>query len=207
MGLVSILDDAGGPLKRKLTEYPRIRLPPRRPSLPRPAADEVRALDKPRRHFTKVSSLPLLGLEYFHEYLDRYSAKKIMRRGFRGCARSVLAANSLQPTQTPFEVDFDCFQDTSRLSIGQPHCAVREFYGRQDHESLQGSGKGCEERMGGTKGFLVCLSGLGLLVFCLSSSREKSPPQPPAETDSAETADAQGQESQVPRKLGEKSQF
>ncbi len=59
--------------------------------------------------------------------------------------------------------------------------------------------------MGGTKWFLVCLFGLGLLVFYLSSSREES--QPPAETDSAETADAQGQESQVPRKQGEKSQF
>ncbi len=61
--------------------------------------------------------------------------------------------------------------------------------------------------MGGTKWFLVCLFGLGLLVFYLSSSREESPPQPTAETDSAETADAQGQENQVPRKLGEKSQF
>ena len=43
----------------------------------------------------KVSSLPLLGLEYFHEYLDRYSAREQMRRGFRGCARSVPAANNL----------------------------------------------------------------------------------------------------------------
>ena len=33
-------------------------------------------LSEPTRHFTKVSSLPLLGLEYFHEYLDRYSAKE-----------------------------------------------------------------------------------------------------------------------------------
>jgi hypothetical protein len=45
------------------------------------AADESAALDQPGRHFTKVSSLPLLGLEYFHEYLDRYSKKEQMRRG------------------------------------------------------------------------------------------------------------------------------
>ncbi len=38
------------------------------------------ALDQPRRHFTKVASLPLLGLEYFHEYLDRYLLKEQMRR-------------------------------------------------------------------------------------------------------------------------------
>ncbi len=38
------------------------------------------ALDQPRRHFTKVASLPLLGLEYFHEYLDRYLIKEQMRR-------------------------------------------------------------------------------------------------------------------------------
>ncbi len=42
----------------------------RRPSLPGPAAaDEPGTLDELRNHFTKVSSLPLLGLEYFHEYL------------------------------------------------------------------------------------------------------------------------------------------
>ncbi len=62
------------------------------PSLPRPAAtDEPGALDQPRRHLAKVSSCPLLGLEYFHGYLDRYSAKKQMRKGSRGlcphCAR------------------------------------------------------------------------------------------------------------------------
>ncbi len=44
-------------------------------------ADEPRTLDELRKHFTKVSSLPFLGLEYFHEYLDRYSAKEQMRRG------------------------------------------------------------------------------------------------------------------------------
>jgi len=58
------------------------------------AADEFDALDEPRRHFTKVSSLPLLGLEYFHEYFDRYSAKEQMRISVLGMtsitARSLL---------------------------------------------------------------------------------------------------------------------
>ena len=47
-----------------------------------PAADEPAALEQPKRHFTKVSSLPLLGLKYFHECLDRYSAKEQTRKGF-----------------------------------------------------------------------------------------------------------------------------
>jgi len=82
---------------------------PRRPSLPRPAAaDEPGALEQPKRHFTKVSSCPLLGLEYFQEYLDRYSVKEQMRKGlqglclynqgFRGC--TILAACSTVSRQT-----------------------------------------------------------------------------------------------------------
>jgi len=55
------------------------------------AADEPGALDQPRRHFTQISSLPLLGLEYFHDYLDRYPAKEQTLRSLRGlcpkCAR------------------------------------------------------------------------------------------------------------------------
>jgi hypothetical protein len=47
-------------------------------------------LDQPRKHFTKVSSLPLLGLEYLHEYLDRYSAKEQMRRGLPELSRDQL---------------------------------------------------------------------------------------------------------------------
>ena len=33
-------------------------------------ADELRALDQTTKHFTTVSSLPLLGLKYFHKYLE-----------------------------------------------------------------------------------------------------------------------------------------
>ncbi len=63
-------------------EFEKLRFSKRRPSLPRPAAaDEPGTIEQLRRHFTKVSSLPLLGLEYFHGYLDRYSAKGQMRRG------------------------------------------------------------------------------------------------------------------------------
>ncbi len=44
-----------------------------------------------REHLAELSSLSLLGLEYFHEYLDRYSAKEQMRKGSKGlclkCAR------------------------------------------------------------------------------------------------------------------------
>jgi len=44
------------------------------------AADESETLDSPKRHFTKASSGPLLGLEYFHEYSDRYLSKEQMWR-------------------------------------------------------------------------------------------------------------------------------
>jgi len=47
------------------------------------AADEPGTLAQPRRYFTKVSSLLLLGLEYFYEYFDRYFTQEQMRRGFR----------------------------------------------------------------------------------------------------------------------------
>jgi len=57
--------------------------PPRRPSLPRPAAaDELGTVDQSRGHLAKVSSLPLLGLQYFHGYSDRYSAKEQVWKGF-----------------------------------------------------------------------------------------------------------------------------
>ncbi len=44
------------------------------------AADEPRTLAQLGRYITKVFPLPLLGLEYFHEYLERYSAKGQMRK-------------------------------------------------------------------------------------------------------------------------------
>ena len=50
------------------------------------AADEPGALDQPRKRFAKVSSLPLLGLEYFHGYLYKYSAKEQMRKRLQGVA-------------------------------------------------------------------------------------------------------------------------
>jgi len=82
--------------------------PPRRPSLPRPvAADEFDALDETRRYCTNVSSLPLLALEYFHEYLDRYFTKEQMRRDFRGCARSVPARIQLHLTPAHSNQDSD----------------------------------------------------------------------------------------------------
>ena len=65
------------------------------------------ALDQRRRHFTKVSSLPLLGLEYFHEHFARYSAKGQMRKGFGGCARSVPARIQLQLTPAHSNQDSD----------------------------------------------------------------------------------------------------
>jgi hypothetical protein len=63
-------------------------------------AGEPSALDQRRRHFTKVSSLPLLGLEYFHEYLARYPAKEQIRKTSGVvpvlCPRQT-HSNSLQP--------------------------------------------------------------------------------------------------------------
>jgi len=64
---------------------------------------------------TKVSSLPLLGLESFHECLDRYSAK-----GQMGKTSGVWATvcpkesqpNSLQPTTG----NFDCFYPIQGLA-------------------------------------------------------------------------------------------
>ena len=62
--------------------YPLARSFPRRSSLPRPAAaDEADALNQSRKHFTKVSPLLLLDLEYFHKYLDRYFPKEQMPKG------------------------------------------------------------------------------------------------------------------------------
>ena len=34
--------------------------------------------------------MPLLGLEYFHEYLDRYSTKEQMRRGLPDLSRETI---------------------------------------------------------------------------------------------------------------------
>ncbi len=53
----------------------------------RPVHTWLAALDQTTKHFTKVSSFPLLGLEYFHQYLDRYSTKGQMRRGLPDLSR------------------------------------------------------------------------------------------------------------------------
>jgi len=47
-------------------------------------------------------------------------------------------SNSLQPTQINLKAIFDCFQDTSRFSIGQPHCTVRgnSMVGKQRYPQL-----------------------------------------------------------------------
>ncbi len=39
-----------------------------------------------------------------------------MRKGLQGLCPRQTHSNSVQPTQIPFEGDFDCFQDTARLS-------------------------------------------------------------------------------------------
>ncbi len=56
-------------------------------------ADESGALDYTTRHFTKVSSLPLLGLEYCHKHLDRYSTKGQMRKTLLDILSKVKSGN------------------------------------------------------------------------------------------------------------------
>ena len=89
-----------------------------------------------------VSSFPLLGLEYFYEYLDRYPAKEHMLKTLRDCARSVPAATSPQLTlanssqfRWPIFIAFSMPQDlTWRVTVLH---SKGESYGRHDHEPLQ----------------------------------------------------------------------
>jgi hypothetical protein len=68
--------------------------------------------------------LPLVGLEYFHEYLDRYFAKEQMRRGLPDllvCMNSVKSVKSELVKDTRDEVieKTNDLVDPDRASVSQ----------------------------------------------------------------------------------------
>ncbi len=87
-------------------------------------AGEPSTLDQPPRHFTKVASLPLLGLENFHQYLDRYPAKEQTRRDFPD---TITCPSAFQPgcvaAGARNEGVYYVRQNDSILDTGNARCA------------------------------------------------------------------------------------
>ncbi len=75
----------------------------------------------------RVSSLPPLGLEYFHEYLDRYSAKEETRKTSEDCARSdarkkpTPANSNSNHDKEHLEYPIPTGPHSPQLKIGQDH--------------------------------------------------------------------------------------
>jgi len=58
-------------------------------------ADELRSLDQTTKHFTQVSSLPLLGLKHFHKYLE------VFRKGNKSGGAFLIYSGRLARRQMP----------------------------------------------------------------------------------------------------------